>query len=137
MPRKTYYQEHKKECGEYAKEYHQKHKKKKNEYNKKYYAEKPQRSIYNYNLKRSFGITIDDYDRIFEKQGGVCAICGNRETIKNRWGTKRLSVDHDHETGEVRGLLCRKCNAGLGFFEDKIDNLNSAIDYLKDKYKRG
>lgn len=56
--------------------------------------------------KQVYGITVEDYDRMFDEQGGVCAICGN--------GTKRrLAVDHNHETGVVRGLLCPRCNQHL------------------------
>lgn len=74
-------------------------------------------------LLRSFGLTIEDFDRMFEDQCGVCAICHQPETtVDNRWAgagvrVRRLSVDHDHVTGQVRGLLCMKCNTRLGYFE--------------------
>ena len=65
-----------------------------------------------------------------EKQNGVCAICGNPETATSHGTIRRLSVDHDHETGEVRGLLCSKCNFALGLFYSE-GLLNSAKDYLR------
>lgn len=85
----------------------------------------------NKELKHKFGITKEIYDRLFEKQSGVCAICGQRETAKNRWGKVfKLSVDHDHRTKKVRGLLCTRCNKGIGMFDEDILNLLNAINYL-------
>jgi len=74
-----------------------------------------------------YGITVDDYDRMLEEQGGCCAIC-NTDTPSGRRG--RFSIDHNHETGEVRGLLCQKCNAGLGYFKDSPTILATALKYL-------
>lgn len=67
----------------------------------------------------------DEYDRRLNEQGGGCAICGEFPT------EKKLAVDHDHETGRVRGLLCMRCNTALGHFEDSITLLEAAIDYLE------
>ena len=78
-------------------------------------------------LKHYFNLTIDGYDQIFSEQNGVCAICNK----KCKTG-QRLSVDHNHQTGAVRGLLCKKCNVAIGLFSDKIDLLTNAISYLKD-----
>lgn len=61
-------------------------------------------------------------------QNGVCAICGNGETSKRQ---RSLSVDHDHETGAVRGLLCNRCNPMLGYARDDIAILQAAISYLQ------
>lgn len=77
-----------------------------------------------YDLKRKFGITRERYEAILDEQGGVCAICKVAPT------TKRLAVDHDHQTGEVRGLLCLSCNMGLGYFKDSKNRLVNAIHYL-------
>ena len=77
-----------------------------------------------YQLKRRYGITFADYYRMIEAQDGGCAICGYRP--KNI----RLSVDHDHKTGQVRGLLCIKCNRGLPYFSDSPDRLDRAAKYL-------
>lgn len=80
-------------------------------------------------LQRKYGITRAEYDRMVERQGGVCAICGGRPSgpdVSNR----RFDVDHCHDTGRVRGLLCSACNRGIGFLGDDSARLQSAIDYL-------
>jgi hypothetical protein len=76
---------------------------------------------------REYGITQADYDVLFEQQDGRCAICGRAES--GAWGGL-LPVDHDHKTGEVRGLLCHHCNGGLGQFGDDPDRLLAAAAYL-------
>lgn len=77
-------------------------------------------------LKRLYGITLEQYAEMFSEQGEVCAIC------KAECGTKKsLSVDHDHATGKVRGLLCNGCNTSLGQFKDSQILLQRAIEYLK------
>lgn len=76
-------------------------------------------------LKREYGLTPEDYTAILKAQGGKCAIC--RAAPKR----KSLAVDHDHNTGEVRGLLCGPCNTGLGRFGDSIEGLMKAIEYLQ------
>lgn len=81
-------------------------------------------------LKRHYGISLEDYNVLLEKQKGLCAICKRKE-LHQRW--KCLSVDHNHKTGEVRGLLCHRCNVVLGYAND-INVLIMAIKYLK---KRG
>jgi hypothetical protein len=75
-------------------------------------------------LRRTFGITQADYDALLERQGGGCAICGKPP------GKISLHVDHDHETGEIRGLLCVGCNNALGQFHDDPALLYRAIDYV-------
>lgn len=60
----------------------------------------------------------------------VCGICKNPETCRKDGSTRTLSVDHDHLTGKVRGLLCHRCNAGLGYFRDNIDYLSAAIEWI-------
>ena len=80
----------------------------------------------NGDLKRKFGITTDDYNKMFDSQGGCCDICGEHQTEFQ----KRLAVDHDHETGSVRSLLCMGCNTGLGKFGDDIATVREALNYL-------
>jgi uncharacterized CHY-type Zn-finger protein len=74
---------------------------------------------------KRFGITLEGYAIRLENQRGRCAICG-------RVSERRLSVDHDHKTGKVRGLLCTRCNTGIGCFCDDQKLLNRAIEYLQD-----
>lgn len=82
-------------------------------------------------LRRNYGVTLEWYRETLEKQNGVCAICKEPETTVIRNKVISMPVDHDHVTGSPRGLLCTKCNRGLGLFRDKIDVLNSAISYLQ------
>lgn len=96
------------------------------DYQKKY-KENPD-YFSNSHLKSRFGITLSDYDNMSETQGGVCAICGNFEARPN---VSRLSVDHDHETGKIRGLLCDRCNRMLGCAKDDVQILEQAIEYLR------
>lgn len=87
----------------------------------------------NRQLKANFGITYRQYNNMFKKQNGTCAICKEAETAKTRFGQiMSLSVDHCHKTGKVRGLLCNKCNPSLGGFRDREDLLLAAINYLKE-----
>lgn len=76
-------------------------------------------------LKRLYGITLEDYVEMFVKQKEVCAICSQKCPTK-----KSLSVDHDHNTGKVRGLLCNRCNRALGMFQDNPELLIKAASYL-------
>lgn len=75
-----------------------------------------------------YGITRDDYRDAWYRQGGVCAVCRQPErTVRNRL----LAVDHDHETGEFRGLLCSHCNRGIGLFGDDLERLLAAAEYIE------
>ena len=82
----------------------------------------------NYNLKRDYGITIDDYFLILQNQNYCCKICKKHESEFKI----AFAVDHSHKTGKVRGLLCMDCNIGLGLFKDDIMILDSAKLYLKE-----
>lgn len=77
------------------------------------------------NLKHNFNMTPEQYDRMFEEQNGVCAICGGVN-----FSGRRLGVDHNHSTGKIRGLLCARCNFLLGALED-IEFVERAKRYLK------
>ena len=90
---------------------------------KKYRAEH-QKEKRAYRLMHEYGMTIEEYDNLFTAQNGVCAICGLPQS------SKRLFVDHSHETGKLRGLLCRRCNIVLGIMEDSTQLLIKAVDYL-------
>lgn len=89
-------------------------------------------------LLKKYGLTLDEYNLMFEEQGGVCAICNLAETqISNKkGGVDSLKVDHCHKTNLVRGLLCSKCNFGIGLLQDKIGNALSATRYLLKSYHK-
>jgi hypothetical protein len=102
-------------------------------YSKERYASDP--SYYRRaELQRKFGISLEDYNVILEEQGGVCAICSQPETAIRMGRVLPLSVDHNHRTGAVRGLLCTACNIGLGSLAESKVRLNAAIAYL-DKWQ--
>lgn len=86
--------------------------------------------------KKKYGITFEDYDAMIKKQKGLCAICRKPSTkIDCRLKKiQRLHVDHCHKTKKVRGLLCNKCNQGIGFFDDNILIFESCIRYLQNGY---
>lgn len=85
------------------------------------------------NLKARFGITIEQYDSMLEAQGNCCAICKRPPRPE-----RRLAVDHDHSTGDIRGLLCTACNRELRYFDGHPDYLANAIAYLtKEPYHKG
>ena len=76
-------------------------------------------------LFKQYGISLEDYETLLEAQNGTCAICeagcANEEYLR---------VDHDHDTGEVRGLLCHSCNSGIGFLKDSPEVVLQALEYL-------
>lgn len=80
-----------------------------------------------YALKRQYGITIEQYDELLEKQNGNCAICQRHHTEFK----KRLAVEHCHSTGAIRGLCCTYCNRGLSAYHDKPEFFRRAADYLE------
>lgn len=81
-------------------------------------------------LKSKYGLTRQAYDAMFDGQNGLCAICHQPEITSFK---RTLSVDHDHITGQIRGLLCHFCNTGLGKFKDNPQLLVAAAQYLKDQ----
>ena len=98
------------------------------EQNKKNRLEKPEQykaMIRKYQLKK-YGLTETDYENMLEQQGNKCAICNGSD-----FGEKGPTIDHCHTTGQVRGILCGKCNKGIGLLNDDISIMNNAIDYLQ------
>lgn len=84
-----------------------------------------------YRLKQ-YGLTIEQYEQMVVDQGGRCAICGEPPNPRGILASASLNVDHSHETGRVRGLLCTTCNQGLGYFKDDEVRLLAAVRYLKE-----
>lgn len=82
------------------------------------------------NLLKNYNINADQYDSILKEQNEVCAIC-QKEELCNRL----LAVDHCHTTKKVRGLLCTNCNMAIGKFQDNIEYLKRAVEYLERDYK--
>ncbi len=78
-------------------------------------------------LKRNYNISVEEYNLLLKKQNGVCAICNKECRVR-----KYLAVDHSHSNGKKRGLLCNKCNVGLGAFMDSPELLTNAIKYLEE-----
>lgn len=76
-----------------------------------------------------YGITEQQYNELLKSQNNSCALCSTQEP----GGKGCFHIDHDHQTGEVRGLLCHQCNTGLGLFKDNPDTLQKAIHYLNRK----
>lgn len=80
---------------------------------------------------RVWGLTLQEYDSLLDKQGGCCAICKGTSTHAHKGNKRSFAVDHDHTTGIIRGLLCAKCNRGLGLFGDCLEKYERAYNYLK------
>lgn len=90
------------------------------------WEDKYKKSSLDYKLRKDYNITLDQYDKLFEQQKGLCAICGKPQPVKFH----RLAVDHDRKTNKVRGLLCQSCNGMLGLAKDDVTTLSNAIKYL-------
>lgn len=111
-------------------------------YIREYRKMHPERFL-DYDLKRSFGIGVEEYNAMLDVQNGVCDVCKRPETSIHKSKTvdgyvskvRRLAVDHCHATGKIRALLCGECNKGLGCFGDNEDRLFAAIEYLE-KYRK-
>jgi len=111
----------------YDKEYHREHREEILKSQKAYRRENIEREQ-DSQYRRRYGISLAQYDAMLERQANTCAICGKTPEENEQ----RLSVDHDHDTGEVRSLLCNGCNGALGLMQDDPDVLQAACDYLKE-----
>jgi hypothetical protein len=100
----------------------------------KEWGQKNPNKLRHYNLKRKYGISLEDYKLILGQQNGVCKICKKPEIAidSKNFKLRDLAVDHCHVSNKVRGLLCTNCNQGLGCFMDNIDYLKIAIKYLEE-----
>ena len=81
-----------------------------------------------YAFKKKYGITKEDYNIMFNEQNGCCKICSKHQSELSA----TLAVDHNHLTGDVRGLLCGSCNRGIGLLQDDVGLLKAAIKYIED-----
>ena len=109
----------------YKKDYYQKNKEKVSAQKKDYY-QKNKNKKKGYYYKKKYGITLEQKMEMVINQNSNCLICG--EPFLE---SKNTCVDHSHKTGKVRGILCRKCNAGLGQFKEDINIFRNALEYLE------
>ena len=84
-----------------------------------------------HNLRYKYGLTVADYEQMLAEQRGVCILCGKPPKPDGVRAASRLHVDHDHETGAVRQLLCLNCNRGLGYLKDDPGLLRAAAEYIE------
>lgn len=126
----------KKKYKEYQKAYRKKHKVKRAEQYKAYYAANRERLREKYrlygrahpeiaraaNLKFNYGLTLEEYEDMYLAVAGHCQICGRHKD--------QLHVDHNHDTGEVRGLLCNRCNTALGLLQDSPELIARSLQYI-------
>jgi hypothetical protein len=98
------------------------------EFNRVMKPELREQSYRKHHLKRNYGLTEDDYTGLLLKQDGACAICRTKKPGNKR--CKYFFVDHCHDSGKVRGLLCYECNSALGFAQDSTVRLGAMIEYL-------
>ena len=119
---------------EYSREYRQENKVEIREQCIRYRARYPERDRERQrarHLQSTYNLTLEDYNNMLEKQDHRCAICNSHRTEQNpQFG---LVIDHCHDTNQVRGLLCWKCNTGLGKFDDDPKLVEAALSYLNDK----
>lgn len=129
--KKKWYQEHREECLERSKifirsdkrkEWRKNNKQKNAEYAKQQWLKTKDRKVH----IKVYGITLEDYHKMYNDQDGKCAICKVSESELNH----TLNIDHCHTTEKVRGLLCKACNQCLGLIDDNITTLNNLINYL-------
>lgn len=128
---KHYYQAHKDKMKADVKEYVQSHPEQYAEYRhsshrknwEKEWRKRHSEELRDRRLRLRYGIGLNEFNELFSLQQGRCAICGA--------SGKQLMVDHDHEAGNVRGLLCNDCNVALGRLKDNVEILQRAIGYLQ------
>lgn len=99
---------------------------------KQKYKEANKDKLANYELVKKYNITLEQYNQMLELQNNVCDICKKPETKRHKNGTLyRLAVDHNHDTGKVRGLLCWRCNTAMGSFEERNVPILNVEEYIE------
>jgi len=131
--RRKYYLQHKEEMDKKSKQWAKNNKFKVNKKSREWRKNNPEkRKLVELRYKcKIYGISLEEYEKMFEKQNGLCAVCGNT----NLRYKKSLSIDHCHKTNMVRGLLCDDCNLAIGLMNDDIKILKKAVKYLKEYEK--
>lgn len=93
------------------------------------------KDVRQYHIKRNYDLTLMQYNHLKEQLGTDCMICGS-ETVENSRGRHNMCIDHDHDSGVVRGFLCHHCNCAIGMFKDDVKLMQKAIDYLNQSPER-
>ena len=127
----SWYLEHREQYLEKSLKYREEHAEEIKERARKWAIDNPGRVKNNnrkWKLKNKYNISEEDYYFLLEKQHGGCAICGGLPSSNKEF----FCVDHDHNTGQVRGLLCDKCNRGIGHFDDEPWIILSAFNYIEE-----
>ncbi len=130
---KIYYERHSEQEKERKRQHRIRDNKQANSYSDNWVKRHPDEK-FGQHLKREYGITVEEYKRKFQDQKGVCALCGKPETVMINGRVRRLAVDHNFESGQVRGLLCTVCNRNrVGVYEKAMKD-TAVRDYLR-KYE--
>jgi hypothetical protein len=95
-------------------------------------TEAGKRSSANTKLKQRFGITMNEYEKMLAAVNGKCEICG----AENSYNGHRLGIDHNHETGKIRGILCKSCNLGISALQENDSIIQSAAQYIMRTYEK-
>ena len=128
---KAYYEQNKEREKERGRKYYWEHLDSVRAYRKKYNQEHRKKARLQWRKKvceEKYGISFEEYSEMLSAQNGCCAICGKHESKLK----KSLCIDHDHNTGTVRGLLCTNCNRAISFFEDNIEIIKKAVEYFRE-----
>ena len=141
--KKRHYEKNKEKIKAYQKAWREKNKQRMKQYNIEYRKTHPPKKrppgwnagrrpyLREFHLKSKYGLDESGYQSMLESQGGVCAICGTNDPHGRKHN--RFHVDHCHKTNAVRGLLCSRCNMGIGSFLDNVELLQKAIVYLSSR----
>ena len=124
--KKVYYEQNKERLLKKQRKDRKQNPKKYKEYDKIHYK-KYKKQYIERSLKKNYGLTLDDYNKMFNEQQGCCAICGIHQSELKR----ALDTDHNHKNGQIRQLLCNSCNRLLGHSKENIEILKLAIKYLE------
>jgi len=124
MPTKEQYARDKNKYRVYFQTHYNKHKEEILSRAKTYRLANPEK-VRGFRLMNKFKLSVDQYESLLLKQIGVCAICKQEDETG-----RRLAVDHNHKTGEIRGLLCGRCNKAIGLIDDSIERLDAMRGYL-------
>ena len=127
---RAYHQEHREEINAKQRAYRRANLGKKREYDRARTVQRREPMRWSWVLK-AYGLSREAYERLLEVQKGVCAVCGQEDTLVRRGRQVPLSVDHDHVTRRVRGLLCSSCNRAVGFLKDDPVRCERAAEYLR------